>query len=121
MVLVDTSVWVDHFRRGEPLLTKLLVDLQVLIHPLIIGELACGNLKNRTVILADLNTLPTVTSARHEEVLQLVSARALYGRGIGWIDSHLVASAILSKCSFWTHDQRLREAASSTGVGSFGS
>ncbi len=117
MVLVDTSVWIEHLnRRNRPTLVKLLEDAAVLIHPFIIGELACGSIKNRASILEDLNALPAVKSATHEEVFKLVEDRRLWGRGIGWIDGHLLVSALLSDCPLWTLDQKLNQAAHHAGV-----
>jgi len=116
MILVDTSVWVDHFRARNPELSEVLGGALVLTHPFVIGELACGNLRNRTRILADLNSLPLALSATHEEVLRLIEERELWGRGIGWIDGHLLASALLSNCRLWTLDRRLHQAASGEGV-----
>ncbi|MCX6349205.1 MAG: type II toxin-antitoxin system VapC family toxin [Candidatus Aureabacteria bacterium] len=107
MILVDTSVWVDHFRHDEPLLRDLLIAAQVLTHPFIIGELACGNLRRRQEILQLLAALPKVEGASHEEVLHLVHTKALYGKGLGWIDAHLLASALLNHIPLWTKDKRL--------------
>jgi predicted nucleic acid-binding protein len=116
MVLVDTSVWIEHFRKNNPALQQLLNEAVVLIHPFVIGELACGNLKNRRRILADLNALPFAISPAHDEVLRLIEERKLEGLGIGWIDGHLLASALLSNCRFWTLDGRLDRAAAAAGV-----
>jgi predicted nucleic acid-binding protein len=116
MVLVDTSVWIEHFRKNDPALRELLNDGLVLIHPFVIGELACGNLKNRSRILTDLNALPFAVSPAHDEVLRLIEGRKLAGLGIGWIDGHLLASALLSNCRFWTIDGRLDRAAAAAGV-----
>jgi predicted nucleic acid-binding protein len=116
MVLVDSSVWIEHFRKGQPQFAKLLNEASVLMHPFILGELACGNLKNRADILRDLEDLPQALAATHEETLELMSKRKLWGRGIGWIDAHLVASALLSHCRFWTFDERLHKAAADIGV-----
>jgi predicted nucleic acid-binding protein len=116
MVLVDTSVWVEHFRSGQPVLAALLAGAEVLIHPFVVGELACGNLKNRTTILADLNALPTAETASNDEVFRLIEHRQLWGKGLGWIDSHLLASALLTKVQFWTLDKRLSEIAHDAGV-----
>ena len=88
----------------------------VLAHPFVVGELACGNLKNRTRILSDLEALPSAVSATHEEVMRLIEDRKLWGLGIGWIDTHLLASALLSNCQFWTLDGRLVRAAAAGGV-----
>ena len=111
MVLVDTSVWIEHLRVGEPALAKLLSDAAVLIHPFIVGELACGNLKNRVRVLADLGTLPVSKSASHDEVIRLIEDRRLWGKGIGWVDGHLLASALITGCRFWTLDKGLRQVA----------
>lgn len=116
MVLADTSVWVEHFRRGEPKLASHLADGLVLVHPFVLGELACGNLKRRGEILSDLQELPSAKPASAAEVLQLIQDRRLWGRGLGWVDVHLLASALLSDCGFWTLDKRLARAASELGL-----
>ena len=116
-MIVDTSVWVEHFRIGEPALAARLEMGVVLVHPFVIGELACGNLRNRQAIISSLNGLPAPIIADHEEVVGLVDDEGLYGRGIGWIDVHLLASARLSQSPLWTLDRRLNEAAISLGVG----
>ncbi len=116
MILVDTSIWIDHLRAGDPALAGLLYSETVLTHPFVIGELACGNLKNRAQILGDLRTLPSATVASHEEVLHLIDTRGLAGRGIGWTDAHLIAAAVLTNCRFWTRDSRLQDVASTCGV-----
>jgi hypothetical protein len=109
MVLVDTSVWIEHFRHGQPALIKLLDRPAVLTHPFIVGELACGNLQVRSRILADLKSLPEGIEASHDEVLRLIEDRRLSGKGIGWIDCHLIASALITDCQFWTLDKRLHQ------------
>lgn len=111
MVLADTSVWIQHFRQGVPALAALLSEGLVLMHPFVSGELACGNLKNRASVLADLHALPSATLASETEVLQLIEERRLWGRGLGWIDAHLLASALLSHCELWTLDKHLAKAA----------
>ena len=116
MILVDTSVWIEHFRKGSPVLSELLSRGVALIHPFVVGELACGNLSHRTSILNDLNALPAAVLATHEEALRLVEDRKLWSRGIGWIDVHLLASALLSNCSLLTLDERLGRLASDAGV-----
>jgi predicted nucleic acid-binding protein len=121
MILVDTSVWIEHLREGGSALTALLTQGVVLIHPFVIGELACGNLKHRAGVLNDLNALPAAVSATHEEVLRLIEDRKLWGEGIGWIDAHLLASTLLSKCSFWALDERLNQSALTAGVKIYGS
>jgi len=116
MILVDTSVWVDHLRMTDPRLKRLLSQEKVLCHPFIIGELACGNLERRSEILAYLSLIPSAAVAEHDEVLHLLEQEKLYGKGLGWIDSHLLASALISKCGFWTNDRRLRSIAFSLNL-----
>jgi predicted nucleic acid-binding protein len=118
MVLADTSVWIQHFRQGDPRLAGDLVEGLVLMHPFVSGELACGNLKSRGAILSDLQTLPSAHLASNAEVRQLIEDRRLWGWGLGWVDVHLLASALLSHCRFRTLDKRLGEAAAELGLGS---
>ncbi len=113
MILVDTSVWIDHLRNGNAELTVLLQQDEVLSHPFIIGELACGTLRNRTEILRLLRELPEARLAEHQEVLGLLESKRLWGCGIGWIDVHLLASALLSHSTIWTLDKQLSGVASS--------
>jgi predicted nucleic acid-binding protein len=112
MVLVDTSVWVEHLREGTIGLEELLDDGQVICHPFIIGELACGNLKNRGEVLSLLQALPMAIRVEHEEVMQFIENNNLMGKGLGYIDMHLLASAILTKVPLWTHDRKLKEISS---------
>lgn len=107
MVLVDTSVWVSHFRDQQPALIRLLNDGEAYCHPFIIGELACGNLKNRTVILSLLQALPVSRIAEHREVLTFIDTHGLEGKGLGYIDIHLLASALLTAIPLWTLDKNL--------------
>ena len=116
-MLVDTSVWVDHLRRRNAVLVELLEQTRVWIHPFVIGELACGNLARRAVLLSSLGELPHVPMASHAEVLSFVEARRLAERGLGWIDMHLLASATLAKLAFWTVDRRLAAVAQELGLG----
>ncbi|MGA7414875.1 MAG: PIN domain-containing protein [Bryobacteraceae bacterium] len=116
MVLVDTSVWVSHLRSGEPRLTEFLEKGLVLMHPAVIGELACGNLRNRRAFLSHLAELQEAASATNEEALLLIEGRKLWGRGVGWIDAHLLASSLLSDCLFWTLDERLMSVCDIAGV-----
>jgi len=116
MVLTDTSVWVDHLRIGNNKVEFLLEHGLVLIHPFVTGELACGNLKNRKQFLADLTLLPSAMLATHDEVLYLIEQQKLWGKGLGWADIHLLASARLSGCKLWTLDLRLAKSANDLGV-----
>ena len=111
MILVDTSVWVRHFRMGDKKLAELLEEGEVSCHPHVIGELACGNLKRRSMVLSLLGELPVVPIAESEEVLALLEREKLYGRGLGWIDAHLLASAMLADCPIWTLDVSLKRTA----------
>ncbi len=113
MVLVDTSVWVSHFRDGNDELASLLDDGKVLCHPLIVGELACGNLKDRAVILSFLQLLPMSIEAEHAEVLSFIDDNRLMGKGIGYVDAHLIASAVLTGVPIWTLDKKLAQTADS--------
>ena len=116
-VLVDTSVWVDHLRKGNQSFSALLEEGRILCHPLVIGELACGNLRNRKEILELLTALPQASSAKFEEALVFLESENLHGRGLGWIDVQLLASAMLSGCPLWTLDRRLARAARELGGG----
>jgi predicted nucleic acid-binding protein len=111
MVLVDTSVWVSHFRETLAHLADLLNDGEVASHPFIVGELACGNIKNRTVILSLLKSLPMVVTLEHEEALTFIEIHRLMGKGIGYIDVHLLCSAVLSQLPLWTLDKSLDQVA----------
>ena len=116
MVLVDTSVWVSHLREGEVGLEKLLIDGEVMCHPFIVGELACGNLKNRLEILTYLQSLPMTILAEDEEVLKFIENNQLMGKGLGYIDIHLIASAILTDVPVWTFDKTLDKIAKKIGI-----
>jgi predicted nucleic acid-binding protein len=115
-VLVDTSVWVDHLRRGNDLLADRLREGKVLTHPFVIGELACGTLRRRREILGLLGVLPHAPLVDHGEVLEFVEAHQLMGHGLGWIDVHLLASAALGGLPVWTLDRRLHSAARQLGL-----
>jgi predicted nucleic acid-binding protein len=116
MVLVDASVWVDHFRQGNIGLIDLLNEGQVVSHPFIIGELACGNLKNRSQILSLLSTLPTALVVEHEEMMGFIENHRLMGKGLGFIDVHLLASAMLTNVPLWTLDKRLNSTSAALGL-----
>jgi predicted nucleic acid-binding protein len=112
MILVDTSVWVDHLRSGDERLIDLLDSSQVLAHPFIIGELACGNLRERDEVLRLLNDLPRAPVASQDEVLHFIERNKLIGQGIGYIDTHLLASTTLAdRALIWTRDKRLQKIA----------
>ena len=117
MILVDTSVWVDHLREGIPALAAVLEQDIVFTHPLVVGELACGNLRNRAEVFALLDRLPQAPLASDTEVLELIERRRLMGRGIGYIDVHLLASAaLIADASLWTRDRRLASIALELGL-----
>ena len=116
MVLVDTSVWVAHLRAGAIGLEALLNEGHVVCHPYIVGELACGNLRNRAEILSLLRDLPAAAQAEHEEVMQFIENGNLMGRGLGYIDMHLLASARLTKVPLWTLDKKLNEVSTKLGL-----
>lgn len=107
MILADTSLWVDHFRHGNPEFEALLESGQVIVHAFVIGELACGSLTDRSIILRQLRMLPQVPMASHDEVMGLVEEKCLWSKGIGWIDAHLLASALLANAEIWSLDKRL--------------
>ena len=116
VVLADTSIWIEHFRHGRTELSGNLTEGLVLMHPFVIGELACGNLKDRGAILSMLHSLPAAGVASHDEVLEFMERYKLGGKGLGWIDVHLLASVLLSNCRFWTLDRRLAKVASDLGL-----
>ena len=116
MILVDTSVWVDHLRNGNSRLVSHLEDGEVLTHPFVLGELALGRLARRSEILELLGNLPQAKVALHEEVLAMIEDRSLAGSGIGWVDAHLLASALLSHAPLWSLDRKLTSAAQLVGA-----
>lgn len=119
MTLVDTSVWIDFFRGAERAadLATLLHDGKVSLHPWVLGELVLGGLgPHRQAVVQDLRRLPQAAPVADREVFELVEARGLTGRGIGWVDAHLLASALVADCTLWTLDQKLRAVAGEVGV-----
>lgn len=116
MILVDTSIWIDHLRHGNSRLQALLEAGQVITHPFIIGELALGNLRQRSTVLSSLQDLSQVVCANDKEVLSFIEYHSLAGIGIGYVDAHLLASARLVAAPLWTSDRRLHEAATRLGV-----
>lgn len=120
MVLVDTSVWVDHLRAGDTSLAMLLQANRVRIHSMILGELACGHLQNRQEVLGLLRQLPHAVEASHAEVMHAIEHHRLMGMGIGFVDAHLLAACMLTgNTRLWTRDKRLSSLAQSLGIGYF--
>lgn len=117
MILIDTSVWVDHLRVGDKLLVRLLDASQVLAHPFVIGELALGNLRQRQLILQTLSDLPPAKVASDREVLHFIEHDSLFGLGIGYVDAHLLAAVRLTAgAMLWTRDKQLHGVASRMGL-----
>ena len=116
MMLVDTSVWIDHLRHGDAALTAALEAGQVWMHSFVLGELACGNLRSRVEVLGLLQALPPMPVSTDKEVLFFIDQHELMGRGIGYIDVHLLASARLGGAQLWTRDKRLHTVAAELGL-----
>ena len=116
MILVDSSVWIDHFRKTEPRLEALLVHELVSLPPFVLGELACGNLPRRTETIARLEKLPVAAVASEPQVRHLLESRRLWGTGLGWIDMHLLASALIEGLRLWTADRAVAAAARQLGI-----
>ncbi len=117
MIVVDTSIWIDHLRVGDPGLAALLRDGQVLTHPFVIGELALGEMSRRSEILGLLHNLPHAKAATDDEVLNLVENEHLFGLGIGYVDAHLLAATLLTAgARLWTRDKRLGGTATQLGL-----
>ena len=117
MILVDTSVWVEHLRTSDEMLIALLNGGEVLGHPFVTGELALGNLRRRDPFVTDLQDLPQAIVASDEDVLHLIDRQALFGRAIGYVDAHLLAAARLTTGSkLWTRDRRLQAVAAQLGL-----
>ena len=117
MILVDTSVWIDHLRGSEPQLRKLLDTGKVLVHSMIIGELACGNLPDRENFLRRMNDLPAIDESDRQDVLSMIDAKGLMGRGIGYVDVNLICSVLRRKdTAIWTRDRRLNAVAKDLGI-----
>ena len=117
MILADTSVRVDHFRSGDDELRKQLINQHIVMHPFIVAELALGSLPQRVKTLSFLEQLPSLTVARLDEVRQLIEVRSLYSRGIGLVDTRLIASVFLNPSTvLWTRDKRLSDIAKALGI-----
>ncbi len=119
MILADSSVWIDHLNKSDPIFFRLLQEAQVFVHPFVVGEIALGNLTNRSIQLSHMKLLPFADAATDDEVLAMIERHALFGSGIGYIDAHLLASARLSSLTLWTRDKRLRQVEASLGVAQF--
>ena len=118
MILADTSVWIDHLRAGDRDLAVLLTATRIMMHPFVLGEIACGNLENRAEVLKLLADLPELTIATDLETLYFIERRALAGQGIGYIDAHLLAAVSLSPHTrLWTRDKRLEKVAIGLNLG----
>jgi predicted nucleic acid-binding protein len=116
VVLVDTSIWIDHLRKASCKLASLLEAEEVTIHPFVLGELACGNLSSRKEIIALLHALPGATKVEDDELLLFIERHHLMGRGIGLIDVHILASCCIDSCLLWTTDKRLRVVAKEMNI-----
>ncbi len=116
MILVDTSVWIEYLRRGHEQLSELLDSGTVIGHPFVVGEMACGQLRNRLEVLDLFERLPQAPLVPHEEAIRLLESERLYGQGLGWIDLHLLASALSSGCSLWSFDKVLSRSAGALGI-----
>jgi predicted nucleic acid-binding protein len=116
MALVDTSVWIDHFYKKNDHLVNLLNEGKVYTHEYIAGEIACGNISNRDEIIYLLQALSYTLSISHEEILDFISNRHLYGKGLGYIDIHLLASSLISNVKLWTRDKKLNQVAKELNI-----
>lgn len=117
MILADTSVWVEHLRAGNRRLADLLSSGEVFCHPMIVGELACGNLRHRREVVALLHALPALDRVTDDEILFFIEKHRLHGKGLGLIDMQLLSSCLLAGARLWTLDKRLKQASSRIGVG----
>jgi predicted nucleic acid-binding protein len=116
LVLVDTSVWINHLREGDKNLAILLQNELVACHPFIIGELACGNMKNRNEIINLLNALPSTPLLEHDEIMDFIEGRNIINQGIGYVDVHILGSAIISETPLWTLDKSLKKIAKQMAI-----
>ncbi|MEO8250159.1 MAG: type II toxin-antitoxin system VapC family toxin [Burkholderiales bacterium] len=117
MILIDTSIWIDHLGVSDLTVHQLLSGRTVLMHPFVVGEIACGNLRNRAGVLDLLRNLPQAAVAENDEVLELVERHSLSGTGLGWVDAHLLAAVMLTPdAQLWSRDKRLDVAAQALGI-----
>lgn len=114
---MDTSVWVDHLNGKNDRLRPILEEGSVLVHPFVVGELACGTFANRDAVLYSLRKLPAVSAVGHDEALYLLEEEDLWGQGLGWVGVHILASTVLERVRLWTFDKSLAKAAARLGVG----
>ncbi len=112
-VICDTSIWIQHFRKTDDLLVKLLKRDLVCVHPMIVGELACGNLPQRQRFLQNMDSLPTTIDVSVDEAMHFLEAKYLYGKGLGWVDIHILCSAFMTDVKVYTHDKSLQSCARS--------
>lgn len=116
-VLVDTSVWIDHLGPGDPLMSTLLVERRVLMHPFVLGEIALGSLRNRTKLIADLRTIPQAVHVDDLDVIHAIERQQMHGSGIGYVDAHLACAAlVMSGVVLWTREKKLRKVAERLGI-----
>ena len=111
MILVDSSVWIDHFKKVNQMLVEMLIDGEVMTHSMIVGELACGSFNPRQEVIKLLRLLPQAEEVRSNEALVFIETHKCYGRGVGWVDVNLLASCKLSRCRLWTLDKNLKKIA----------
>ena len=116
MILADSSVWISHLKRADERLGALLAARRISCHEFVQGELACGNLPQRSAFLAFLGRLPRVPAVSHQEALALLHSRRIAGQGLGWVDVHLLAATVVSNAKLWSLDRRLATAADALGV-----
>jgi predicted nucleic acid-binding protein len=116
MILADTSVWINHLDKPSEVMSRLLLEDRILLHPFVIGEVALGNLRNRHAILASLQKMPTLPVTDESDVLTMITSHNLFGSGVGYVDCHLLSSVALAKARLWTSDKRLAAAATKMNV-----
>jgi predicted nucleic acid-binding protein len=111
MILADTSIWINHLDKSNEVMSRLLHEDKIVLHPFVVGEIALGNLKNRKLILGSLQKFKALAIADEQDVLELIDVHGLSGVGIGYVDTHLLASAALANARLWTLDKQLAAAA----------
>jgi predicted nucleic acid-binding protein len=117
MILVDTSIWIDHLDKANPIMQELLKEQRILMHPFVLGEIAMGSLRKREFVLSVLSAFESAPLAREDEVLSFVRAYRLFGKGIGYIDAHILTSAKLAPgTQLWTRDKRLQALAAALSI-----